>query len=88
MKWGYIKYMDHIDLFHDIKKEVKKCTRCGNDCNWCGKRQYTQADVDDLKDQLKEVMSRVPGGHFCNDWDGMFIKTGDDEMEACLCLRK
>ncbi len=42
-------------------------------------------DLDEMNDQLKEVLGHLPGGHFCQEWDGLFILPVHAEWDACLC---
>ena len=38
------------------------------------------------KDKLREAIASVKNGHFCPEWDGLFIHDGVDEADGCHCF--
>ena len=43
-----------------------------------------------LESQMTEVMRhrKKNKGHFCTEWDFMYIEKGDPEFEACSCFKE
>lgn len=43
--------------------------------------------IADHQHQFAEIARRVPGGHFCQDWDQMYMHRGSVEWSTCVCFR-
>jgi carotenoid cleavage dioxygenase-like enzyme len=43
---------------------------------------------DDAGIITKEDKLKVPGIHFCHDWDGMVVAPGCVEWDICTCFNK
>lgn len=43
-----------------------------------------------LEEELKEVLNhrKSAHGHFCAEYDGLYIEDTDPEFESCLCFKK
>ena len=78
-----------------MSDQCGNCTLRGNmmdceksDCTFHDSWYATQLKVDltECEKDLRNIYKDT-GGHFCPDWDFLFIVPGSKEYECCTCVQ-
>ena len=82
---------DDYEMFPDgLVTQAKKCQRTWGFGFPVISLELLRGWWGDLEDQIKEMRRATAKiqGHWCAEWDGMFVTNLDPEFSACLCFKE